>query len=346
MARSEIASPATAAAPARPGAAPAKALFAERARWRWPEIAYWLATLACTVLFPTHLMLIAQVLITGLFAVSFDLLVGYAGIASLGQAAFFGVGAYTAGLIAHNGWSEPLTGLLAGALAAGVLGFVFSILVSRLTGIALLMITFGVGLLVYEAAHSAHWLTGGDDGLTVGNLNPVLGIFPFDFLGRTAAGYAFVVVFLAYLLARLIVNSPFGLELKGIRENVRRVPAIGVPLAYRYMVAFTVSAILAGLAGALLAQITGTVALGFLSFDRSSSVLIMVILGGIGTLFGPLIGAALYMVAQDRLADLNPVYWNFYIGLMLVVVVLFARGGIVGGIERIERFVRGRWTRR
>jgi branched-chain amino acid transport system permease protein len=336
---------ATSPVPAVSDEVSAKALFAERARWRWPEIAYWVVIVACIFAFPTHLMLIAQVLITGLVAVSFDLLVGYAGIASLGHAAFFGVGAYTAGLIAHNGWTEPLTGLLAGALAAGILGFIFSILVARLYGIALLMITFGVGLLVYEAAHSAHNITGGDDGLSVGNLDPILRIFQFDFLGHTAVGYSLVVVFLAYLCARLIVNSPFGLELKGIRENVRRVPAIGVPLGYRYMVAFTVSAILAGLGGALLAQITGTVALGFLSFDRSSSVLIMVILGGIGTLFGPLIGAALYMVAQDRLSNLNPVYWNFYIGLMLVLVVLFARGGIVGGIERLEAVIRSRWKR-
>ena len=337
---------ATTSVPAVSDEASAKALFAERARWRWPEIAYWIVIVACIFAFPTHLMLIAQVLITGLFAVSFDLLVGYAGIASLGHAAFFGVGAYTAGLIAHNGWSEPLTGLLAGALAAGVLGFIFSILVARLHGIALLMITFGVGLLVYEAAHSAHDITGGDDGLTLGTISPILGIFPFDFLGHTAVVYSLVVVFLAYLFARLVVNSPFGLELKGIRENIKRVPAIGVPLGYRYMVVFTVSAVLAGLGGALLAQITGTVALGFLSFDRSSSVLIMVILGGIGTLFGPLIGAGLYMVAQDRLANLNPVYWNFYIGLMLVLVVLFARGGIVGGLERLERTIRTRWTRR
>lgn len=324
----------------------ARELFAERSRWRWPEVAYWATVVLCAFAFPTHLMLIAQVLIVGLFAVSYDLLVGYAGIASLGHAAFFGVGAYTAGLIAHDGWSEPITGLLAGGLVAGVLGFALSVLVARLYGIALLMITFGVGLLIYEAAHSAYAITRGDDGLSVGTLNPLLGLFPFDFYGRTAVGYALVVAFLGYLCARRIVNSPFGLELKGIRENVRRVPALGIPLTARYMLAFTVSAILAGIAGALLGQITGTVALGFLSFDRSSSVLIMVILGGIGSLFGPLIGAAVYMVAQDRLADLNPTYWNFWIGVMLVAVVLFARGGIVGGLARLERLVRGGWTAR
>jgi branched-chain amino acid transport system permease protein len=337
---------APAAAPVLTDEAKAKSLFAERARWRWLEIAYWVAIVVSIFAFQTHEMLIAQVLIAGLFAVSFDLLVGYAGIPSLGHAAFFGIGAYTAGIIAHNGWTEPLTGLLAGTLAAGIVGFIFSVFVSRLYGIALLMITFGLGLLIYEGAHSAHWLTGGDDGLSVGNLDPILHLFPFDFYGRTAVGYTLVVVFLAYLIARRIVNSPFGLELKGIRENVRRIPALGIPLGYRYMVAFTVSAMLAGLGGALLGQITGTVALGFLSFDRSASVLILVILGGIGTLYGPLIGAAVYMVAQDQLANMNPVYWNFWIGLMLVIVVLFARGGIVGGIGTVETLVRSRWRRR
>lgn len=331
--------PVAAAAAAQPSA---KELFSERARWRWPEIAYWVACVLCIFLFPTHLMLIAQVLIIGLFAVSFDLLVGYAGIASLGHAAFFGVGAYTAGLLAHNGWNEPLSGLLAGALAAGLVGFVFSILVARLHGIALLMITFGAGLLIYEFAHGAHDITGGDDGLSGTNATSLFGTIPFDFLGHTAVVYTLVVVFLAYLVLRRVVNSPFGLELKGMRENLRRVPALGIPIAYRYMVVFTLSAMFAGLAGALLGQITGTVALGFLSFDRSSSVLIMVILGGIGTLYGPLIGAAAYMVAQDQLADLNPTYWNFWIGLMLVIVVLFARGGILGGIEKIESFLRRR----
>lgn len=339
----------TTAAPTVPeisGEAKAKGLFAERASWQWLEIAYWVAIVISIFAFPTHEMLIAQVMIAGLFAVSFDLLVGYAGIPSLGHAAFFGIGAYTAGIIAHNGWTEPLTGLLAGTLAAGLVGFIFSVFVSRLYGIALLMITFGLGLLIYEGAHSAEAITGGDDGLSVGNLNPILNLFPFDFYGHTAAGYTLVVVFLAYLVARRIVNSPFGLELKGIRENVRRIPALGIPLAYRYMVAFTVSAMLAGLGGALLGQITGTIALGFLSFDRSASVLILVMLGGIGTLYGPLIGAAVYMVAQDQLANMNPVYWNFWIGLMLVIVVLFARGGIVGGIGRVETFVRSRWRPR
>jgi branched-chain amino acid transport system permease protein len=204
------------------------------------------------------------------------------------------------------------------------------------------MITLGVGLLLYEAAHSARGITGGDDGLSGINIAPIFGHFPFDFYGQTAVIYTFVVVFLLYLLARRIVNSPFGLELKGIRENVRRVPAIGIPLRNRYMVAFTVSAALAGVAGALLAQITQTVALSSLSFDRSAAALIMVMIGGMGTLIGALVGAAAYMVAQDRLSDLNPVYWNFWVGLLLVLFVLFARGGLIGGVDRLIVWIRAK----
>ena len=205
-----------------------------------------------------------------------------------------------------------------------------SVVVARLHGIALLMITFGVGLLIYEGAHSAKWLTDGDDGLSGINMSPILGNFHFDFIGRTAVIYTLVVSFLLYLIARRIVNSPFGLELKGMRENIRRVPALGISLRLRYMVVFTLSAIIAGIAGGLLAQITQTVALPVLGFDRSASVLIMVMLGGMGSLIGAMIGAAAYMVAQDRLSSLNPVYWNFWLGLFLVVAVLFARGGIIG----------------
>jgi branched-chain amino acid transport system permease protein len=313
----------------------AHGVFARSSRWRWEEVAFWVLAVASIFAFQTHLVLIAQVLITGLFALSFDLLVGYAGIPSLGHAAFFGLGAYTAGLLARAGWGEPISGLLAAAIVAGLFGLVLSIVVSRLHGIALIMITLGVGLLLYEAAHSARDLTGGDDGLSGITMWPVLGQFPFDFYGRTAVVYTLVVVFVLYLLARRIVNSPFGLELKGIRENVRRVPAIGVPLRYRYMVAFTVSAALAGVAGGLLAQITQTVALSSLSFDRSASVLIMVMIGGMGTLIGALVGAAAYMVAQDQLSALDPVYWDFWVGFLLVLFVLFARGGLIGGVDRL-----------
>jgi branched-chain amino acid transport system permease protein len=317
-------------------------VFSRSSRWRWEEIAFWIAAIVAMIVFPTHLVLIAQVLITGLFALSFDLLVGYAGIPSLGHAAFFGIGAYTAGLLAKGGWTEPISGLVIAAIVAGIAGFALSVVVSRLTGIGLIMITLGVGLLLLEAAHSARGITGGDDGLSGINIAPILGHFSFDFVGKTAAIYTFIVVFILYLVARRIVNSPFGLELKGIRENVRRIPSIGIPLRNRYMVVFTVSAMLAGVAGALLAQITQTVALSSLSFDRSATALIIVMIGGMGSLIGALVGAAAYMVAQDRLSDLNPVYWNFYVGLLLVLFVLFARGGLIGGVDRLVAWIRSK----
>lgn len=332
---------------ATPAAAPpvadlsdARRLFRERGRWRWPEIVYWVAMVASIVAFPTHLVLIAQIMIIGLFSLSFDLLVGYAGIGSLGHAAFFGIGAYTAGIVAHDGWGEPITGLLIAGAVAGAIGFLLSILVARLTGIALLMITFGVGLLIGEGAHSAKWLTNGDDGLSGIAMWPIFGKFDFDFYGRTAVIYTLVVAFLIYLVARRIVNSPFGLQLEGMRENIRRIPALGISVRYRYMAVFTISAIIAGIAGGVLAQITQTVALPMLGFDRSASVLIMVMLGGMGSLIGAVIGAAVYMVAQDQLSSLNPVYWNFWLGMFLVIAVLFARGGLMALFARIEAALR------
>ena len=322
----------------------ARSVFAQRSRWRWTEIAFWLAVVVSIVAFPTHLILITQLLIVGLFAASFDLLVGYTGIASLGHAAFFGIGAYAAAILIHTGWTEPITGLAVAGIAAGAFGLVVSALVAQLSGPALLMITLGLNLLVFEAAHTAKWLTGGDDGLAGVVPSPVLGLFTFDLYGRTAVVYTLVVVALCYLVLRRVVHSPFGLQLEGIRENARRAPALGISIRARTMAAFTVSAFLAGIAGALLAQVTQTVALGVLSFDRSAAVLIIVMLGGLGTLIGGFIGAAVYTVAQDRLSSLSPVYWNFWIGLMLVLFVLFARGGIVGALDRLGTAWRKRRT--
>lgn len=323
----------------------ARKVFAQRARWRWTEIVFWVAVVLSIFLFPTHLVLITQLLIVGLFAASFDLLVGYTGIASLGHAAFFGLGAYAAAILIHAGWTEPISGLVLGAVVAGIFGLIVSALVAQLSGAALLMITLGLNLLLFEAAHTAKWLTGGDDGIAGVVPSPVLGLFAFDLYGRTAVVYTLVVVALCYLLLRRVVHSPFGLQLEGIRENARRAPALGISIRARTMVAFTVSAALAGIAGALLAQVTQTVALSVLSFDRSAAVLIIVMLGGLGTLIGGFIGAAIYAIAQDRLSALSPVYWNFWIGLMLVLFVLFARGGIVGALDRLVAAVRRRPVR-
>jgi branched-chain amino acid transport system permease protein len=328
----------------RPGvtAAPSAAraaidAFAGRHRYRPLEALPWVAAIAAYALFPSYLPLGAQILAMILFALSADLVLGYAGIVTLGHAAFFGTGAYTAGILAANGWGEPITGLLAGAAMAALVGLVSGLVVLRTTGLTLLMQTLVVATLLYEAANKASWLTGGDDGLQGMEVWPIFGEFRFDMFGRTAYLYCLVVLFLCWYLARRIVHSPFGRSLTGIRENVRRMHAIGAPVVHRRLVIYTISAAFAGTAGALIAQTTAFVGLAFLNLERSGSALIMLIIGGVGRLYGAFIGVPLYMIAQDRFSQIEPVYWYFWIGLMMVLVVVFARGGILGLIDRLRR---------
>jgi branched-chain amino acid transport system permease protein len=310
-------------------------------RWHAIEIAFWLLPVAAYFLFPGYLVLISQIMIVGLFAVSLDLILGYAGIVSLGHAAFFGLGAYTAGLLSVHGWSEPISGLLAAAAVAAAFGFVSSFLIVRGNDLARLMVTLGIGLMLFEAANKAAAITGGVDGLSGMVVGKIFGVFSLDLDGKTAYVYSLAVLFLLFVLLRRLVASPFGLALIGIREGGRRMPAIGVDVQWRLTLIFTVGAAVAGVAGALLAQTTQFVGLDALSFSRSAELLIILVLGGTGRLYGGLIGAAVFMLAQDKIAALNPAYWQFWIGLLLVVIVLFARGGVLGGLAVLrQRFKR------
>jgi branched-chain amino acid transport system permease protein len=308
-------------------------------RWKPLEIVFWLMPVAAYFFFPGYLVLISQIMIMGLFALSLDLILGYAGIVSLGHAAFFGLGAYTAGLLAVHGWGEPLSGLLAGAVVAGLFGFIVSFLVVRGQDLTRLMVTMGICLMLHEAANKASFITGGVDGLSGMMVGKVFGVFEFDLNGTVAFWYSFAVLFILFVALRRVVKSPFGLSLIGIREGVRRMPSLGVNVNRRLIAIFTAAAAIAGVAGALLAQTTQFVGLDALGFPRSAELLIMLVLGGTGRLYGALIGAAVFMVAQDYIAGLNPAYWQFYIGLLLVLIVLFARGGILGGLEKLaQRF--------
>jgi branched-chain amino acid transport system permease protein len=253
-----------------------------QARWRPVEVAFWLATLLPYWLFPDYLVLASQIAITALFALSLDLILGYAGIVSLGHAAFFGLGAYTAGLLSKHGWGEPISGLILGALVAGIVGYVVSFIIARFRHLALIMITLGMGLLLEQAANSASWLTGGNDGLQGIKMWPIFNAFRFDLYGYTAYTYALIVLFLVFLLGRRIINSPFGLSLRGIRENAIRMPALGAPSRAHLRKIYTIAAAMAGVAGALLAQTTETVSLEALGFQRSADVLVILILGGTG----------------------------------------------------------------
>ena len=306
-----------------------------RSRWSPWEIAFWLAALLPFLLFPTYLTLASQIAIAALFALSVDLVLGYAGIVTLGHAMFFGLGAYAAGLLSKAGWGEPLTGLVAAAAFAGLAGFVASFLIVRVQHLALIMITLGLGLLTYELANSLSWLTGGTDGLQGVDTWPVLGSFRFDLWGYTAYGYALGLLFLVFLFSRRVVHSSFGLALRGIRENVSRMPAIGSDYRAHLQTIYTISAAMAGAAGALLTQTTDTVSLDTLSFQRSADVVVMLILGGTGRLYGAILGALIFMLARDQLAGMNPQYWYFWIGLLLMVVVLLMPRGILGGLSHL-----------
>jgi branched-chain amino acid transport system permease protein len=308
----------------------------ENARFKPLEYVFWACTLLPFVLAPSYLSLASQIAITALFALSLDLILGYAGIVSLGHAAFFGFGAYAAGLIAKHYWTEPLSGLVVAAAAAGLLGYVLSHIVVRFRHLALIMLTMGFGLLLFEAANSASDLTGGADGLQGFRVPGVLG-FKFDMFGRTAYAYALVVLFLAFLVCRRIIHSPFGLALRGIRENAVRMPAIGAPNLAHLRKAYTMAAVMAGVAGAVLTHTTSTVSLETLSFGRSADVLVILILGGAGRLYGGIVGAIIYMVARDQFSGVNPQYWYFWIGLLLVAVVMFLPNGILGGLSALRK---------
>ena len=297
---------------------------------------FWLCTLLPFVVTPNYLSLASQIAITALFALSLDLILGYAGLVSLGHAAFFGVGAYSAGLLARHSWNEPLAGLILGGIVAGLVGYASSHVIVRFRHLALIMLTMGFGLLLHEAANSASPLTGGADGLQGIRTGDLFG-FRFDMFGRTAYAYSLAVLFVCFLVSRRIIHSPFGLALRGIRENATRMPAIGAPSRAHLRKAYTIAAVIAGIAGALLTNTTSTVSLEVLSFGRSADVLVILILGGAGRLYGGIIGAIIYMVARDQFSGINPQYWYFWIGLLLVLVVMFLPNGILGGLAKFSQ---------
>jgi len=300
--------------------------MARRARWTPLEIAFWLVVFSTIYLLPGRHLILTEIAIWALFALSLDLILGYGGILSLGHAAFFGLGAYAAGLFAKHGIiTEPVLALFAAGLVATVVGFLTSFLVLRGSDLTRLMVTLGVALVLRELANRYSGLTGGADGLQGVTMAPVLGLYRFDLFGHTAYVYSLIVVFLLFLLARRIVNSPFGLSLLAVKGNPLRASAIGIPVNWRLVAIYTIAAGYAGIAGGLLAQTTAFASLEVFSFDRSADVLLVLIIGGIGYLYGGLIGAIIFRLMQDWLANITPQYWQFWIGLVLVIIVLVGR---------------------
>jgi branched-chain amino acid transport system permease protein len=299
------------------------------ARWHWSEIVFWGLLLACGFLFPSRYLIMTEIVRLALFALSLDLILGYAGIVSLGHAAFFGVGAYCAGLLALHGIvTEPVLALLVAGLVAMAVGFLTSFLVIRGVDLTRLMVTLGIALLLEALAERYSDITGGTDGLQGIEMAPILGRFAFDMFGKVGFFYSLAVLFVLFLLARRIVHSPFGLSLRAIKNNPLRAAAVGVPVNRRLIAVYTLAAFYAGISGALFTQTTALASLDVFAFERSADLMLVLVIGGSGYLYGGLIGAVVFKMLQEFFSDITPQYWQFWIGLVFVVIVLVGRARI------------------
>ena len=301
----------------------------------------WLAAIAAFFLLPDYLSLGSRILIFILFTLSLDLILGYAGIITLGHSVFLGLGAYTSGIISVKlGINDVFLQLIAGAVAGLVFGLVTGAIILRTKNLTLLMLTLAISAITVEIANKAAWLTGGADGLPGVQVNPIFGRFEFDLWGKTAYIYCLIVLFIVWFFVRRMIYSPFGAMLTGIRENTARMHALGAPVYHRLLIVYTISAGIAGIAGVLLTQVTQIAGLNSLGFELSGDVLVMLILGGAGRIYGAFVGPAVYLIAQDLLAKQFPEYWYFGVGILLMLVVFFAPGGILGLVDKIVAKVR------
>jgi branched-chain amino acid transport system permease protein len=311
--------------------------------FRWPEALPWIIAVACYFIFPDRMTFGSQVLVMVIFALSLDLILGYAGIVTLGHAAFFGIGAYVVALGSLRlGWSEPISGVVVAGLVAGLAGAIVGWFILSYRGLTLLMLTIAFAATLQESGNLRSDITGGYDGLPGLTFDPLFGLFDYDLYGHTNYIYALVVLAIMFYVVRRIVYSPFGQALTGIRENVRRMHAIGSPVHRRLVTVYTIAAAIAGVAGALFTQTNAYVTLTVFDFDVSAKVMVMLIVGGTGRLYGAFLGAVVYMIMEDNLSKFSPTFWQFGIGLMLVLVVLFARRGLLGLVEQAA----GSWSKR
>ena len=295
------------------------------ATWRWWEFALLAVLLVSWLLLPSHALLLNEIAILALFALSLDLILGYAGVVSLGHAAFFGIGSYAAALFAKLVMPDPLVGMVVAVAIATALGALFSVLILRGTDLTRLMVTLGIASILYELANKLDWLTGGADGLQGVVMGPLLGQFEFDLGGRTAYAYTLAVLIVCLLLARRLVHSPFGYSLQALRDNRLRAGSIGLSVNLRLVAVYAVAAGIAGAAGALLAQTSGFSSLDVFEFHRSAEVMLVLVIGGTGYLYGGIFGAIVFKLLHDLISAWTPQYWNFWLGLFLVVLVLVGR---------------------
>ncbi|ORJ53681.1 branched-chain amino acid ABC transporter permease [Geothermobacter hydrogeniphilus] len=276
-------------------------------------------------------MILSEILIMGLMAVSFNLLLGYTGLLSFGQGAFFGLGAYTAALLLQAGHDNLFLILSAGMLVAFLGSLVIGFFSVRLDEIFFAMITLGFGMLFFSIAHNWRDVTGGSDGLPVFS-SPTLNLFgnQLTFYTPNSMYYLILVSVLVGLgLLRVIVQSPFGLILKALRENKQRVSFVGGNVKRLRIAAFTISGTFTGLAGVLFCVFNTMATPGFMHWSFSAKPVIMSVIGGTGVFLGPLFGAGIFFVLEQIIIQFTE-NWMFFLGVVLVPIVLFFPEGVFG----------------
>jgi branched-chain amino acid transport system permease protein len=311
-----------------------------------PEIIIVALGIGAFLAFPNDLAFLARMLITALFVLSLSLVLGQAGIPTLGHSASLGTGAYAAGLFAIHVSQAPLIGLIIGGLAGGAIALVTGALLLRTAHLTFVMLTIAVAQILYEIANQAAWITGGDNGLAGISVDPILGLFEFDLYSRTSYLYALAVLVISYGVLRMIVESPFGLTSRGIHSDPDRMRALGCNTYRHLLIVFTIGGLFAGLAGALSAQVAQVVGLSSLSFGTSGDALVMLIVGGSARLPGALIGTVVFMIVEHIAATVNPYHWLFIIGGLLIVTVLLLPGGLVSLGDRVVDWAAAHLSRR
>src|SRR5580704_3828351 len=278
-----------------------------------------------------------RIMIFAIAAIGLDLLVGYGALISFGHAAFMGLGAYAVGILAAHGVNEAAIVLPVALVSASLFAFLMGVISLRTRGVYFIMITLAFGQMAFFTASSLAPY-GGDDGLTIRARDAILG---FPLLGNPRAFYylAFACLLATYLVCRALVASRFGRVFRGARQNPARMASIGFDIYRFQLVAYVASGALGGLAGFLLANLTDFVSPAYMSWQRSGDLLIMVIFGGMGRLYGAIIGAMAYLALEELLSDYTE-HWKVVLGPLLVIVAMFARGGLMGVAEKLMRSLR------
>jgi branched-chain amino acid transport system permease protein len=294
-----------------------------------PHLVIALLLLFVVPLQPTYIQsLVTKILIFAIFAMSLDLLIGYTGIMSLGHAAFFGTAGYAAGiLVVRYGVDSVWLGLGFGILLATLVAAVFGIIALQARGIYSILITFALGQLLYSVATKWRSVTNGDYGLW-GIPIPSLGLSSFEWNGTYYYYFVFLAFIVCYFCLYRLVKSPFGKSLQGIREGESRMRALGYNIWLFKYVAFIIAGMFAGAAGVLYAYHSGIMTPGDLAVANSGFVMLMAIAGGVGTIYGPVIGAALIITIQYYAGILTPNRWPLILGGVFVLTIMYARAGV------------------